>query len=162
MGAELPRFLNAVVVLLVGWGIKDSVDLSIKQRQLDLSYAKEMQGLLQAMGARHPEMDMSRVGVTGWSFGGYFSTMAVLLRPDVFKCAVAGAPVAPTRTVPAATSGPMFWFTTPQREPGVSPLSQASYPMPIPVWVPSSGRFASQFCPVAKSPPVRTGSLARQ
>ena len=50
-------------------------------------------GALQAMGARHPEMDMTRVGVTGWSFGGYFSTMAVLLRPDVFACAVAGAPV---------------------------------------------------------------------
>ena len=48
---------------------------------------------LQAMGARHRELDLARVGVTGWSFGGYFSTMAVLLRPDVFKCAVAGAPV---------------------------------------------------------------------
>ncbi|HEU4727384.1 MAG TPA: prolyl oligopeptidase family serine peptidase [Kofleriaceae bacterium] len=48
---------------------------------------------LQAMGARHPELDMTRVGVFGWSFGGYFSTLAVLLRPDVFKCAVAGAPV---------------------------------------------------------------------
>jgi dipeptidyl-peptidase-4 len=48
---------------------------------------------LQAMGAKYPEMDMSRVGVTGWSFGGYFSAMAVLLRPDVFHAAVAGAPV---------------------------------------------------------------------
>lgn len=48
---------------------------------------------LQAMGKAHPEMDMARVGVFGWSFGGYFSTMAVLLRPDVFACAVAGAPV---------------------------------------------------------------------
>ena len=48
---------------------------------------------LQAIGARHRELDMSRVGVFGWSFGGYFSTMAVLLRPDVFRCAVAGAPV---------------------------------------------------------------------
>ena len=48
---------------------------------------------LQAIGARHPELDLSRVGVFGWSFGGYFSAMAVLLRPDVFRCAVAGAPV---------------------------------------------------------------------
>lgn len=48
---------------------------------------------LQAVGARHHELDLSRVGVTGWSFGGYFSAMAVLLRPDIFKAAVAGAPV---------------------------------------------------------------------
>lgn len=48
---------------------------------------------LQAMGARHPELDLERVGVVGWSFGGYFSAMAVLLRPDVFKAAIAGAPV---------------------------------------------------------------------
>jgi dipeptidyl-peptidase-4 len=50
-------------------------------------------GALQATAAKHPELDMSRVGVTGWSFGGYFSAMAVLLRPDVFHAAVAGAPV---------------------------------------------------------------------
>jgi len=48
---------------------------------------------LQAIGARHRELDLTRVGVFGWSFGGYFSTLAVLLRPDVFKAAVAGAPV---------------------------------------------------------------------
>jgi len=48
---------------------------------------------LQAVGARHRELDMTRVGVFGWSFGGYFSTLAVLLRPDIFKCAIAGAPV---------------------------------------------------------------------
>lgn len=50
-------------------------------------------GALQALGARHPELDLDRVGVTGWSFGGYFAAMAVLLRPDVFKAGVAGAPV---------------------------------------------------------------------
>ncbi|MGE0398548.1 MAG: prolyl oligopeptidase family serine peptidase [Kofleriaceae bacterium] len=48
---------------------------------------------LKAMAAKHPEMDMSRVGIMGWSFGGYMSAMAVLLRPDVFHAAVAGAPV---------------------------------------------------------------------
>ncbi len=36
---------------------------------------------------------MARVGIFGWSFGGYFSAMAVIRRPDVFHAAVAGAPV---------------------------------------------------------------------
>ena len=48
---------------------------------------------LRALGAKHPEMDLDRVGITGWSFGGYMSALAVLRRPDVFKAAVAGAPV---------------------------------------------------------------------
>src|SRR5436853_501145 len=43
--------------------------------------------------ARFPELDLSRVGVYGWSFGGYLSALAVLRRPDVFRAAVAGAPV---------------------------------------------------------------------
>jgi dipeptidyl-peptidase 4 len=33
------------------------------------------------------------VGVYGWSFGGFMAALAVLRRPDVFKVAVAGAPV---------------------------------------------------------------------
>ena len=50
-------------------------------------------GALQAIGARYPELDLSRTGIFGWSFGGYFAAMAALLRPDVFRAAVAGAPV---------------------------------------------------------------------
>jgi dipeptidyl-peptidase-4 len=38
-------------------------------------------------------MDLSRAGVYGWSFGGTMAALAVLRRPDVFKAAVAGAPV---------------------------------------------------------------------
>ena len=48
---------------------------------------------LQALAKRHPEMDLSRVGITGWSFGGYESALAVEKRGDVFHVAVAGAPV---------------------------------------------------------------------
>ena len=50
-------------------------------------------GALQAIGARYPELDLTRVGIFGWSFGGYMSALATLLRPDVFACGIAGAPV---------------------------------------------------------------------
>ena len=39
------------------------------------------------------DVDATRVGITGWSFGGYLAALAVLERPDVFHAAVAGAPV---------------------------------------------------------------------
>jgi dipeptidyl-peptidase-4 len=45
------------------------------------------------VAARHPELDLSRVAIRGWSFGGYLAALAVLRRPDVFHAAVAGAPV---------------------------------------------------------------------
>jgi dipeptidyl-peptidase-4 len=48
---------------------------------------------LKALGERFPEMDLTRVGIHGWSFGGYLSALAVLKRPDVYRAAVAGAPV---------------------------------------------------------------------
>jgi dipeptidyl-peptidase-4 len=38
-------------------------------------------------------MDLSRVAIRGWSFGGFLAALAVLRRPDVFHAAVAGAPV---------------------------------------------------------------------
>ncbi|MFJ3926701.1 prolyl oligopeptidase family serine peptidase [Streptomyces sp. NPDC090022] len=49
---------------------------------------------LRALGARHADLDLGRVGVRGWSYGGYLAAMAVLRRPDVFHAAAAGA--APT------------------------------------------------------------------
>src|SRR5690606_33077628 len=48
---------------------------------------------LKALAARVPEMDLTRVGIQGWSFGGYMAALAVLRRPDVFHVGVAGAPV---------------------------------------------------------------------
>lgn len=40
-----------------------------------------------------PRADTTRVGIRGWSFGGYLAALAVLRRGDVFHSAVAGAPV---------------------------------------------------------------------
>jgi dipeptidyl-peptidase-4 len=48
---------------------------------------------LRAAAELHPELDLSRVGIRGWSYGGYLAAAAVLRRPDVFHAAVAGAPV---------------------------------------------------------------------
>lgn len=48
---------------------------------------------LQALAEEFADLDLTRVGITGWSFGGYLAALAVLDRPDVFHAAVAGAPV---------------------------------------------------------------------
>jgi dipeptidyl-peptidase 4 len=52
---------------------------------------------LHAAAAVHPELDLSRVAIRGWSFGGYLAALAVLRRPDVFHAASAGAPVTDER-----------------------------------------------------------------
>ena len=48
---------------------------------------------LRAVAELHPELDLTRVGIRGWSFGGYLAALAVLRRPDIFHSAIAGAPV---------------------------------------------------------------------
>ncbi|MFF4758534.1 alpha/beta fold hydrolase [Streptomyces sp. NPDC001292] len=38
-------------------------------------------------------LDLGRVAIRGWSYGGYLAALAVLRRPDVFRAGIAGAPV---------------------------------------------------------------------
>lgn len=40
-----------------------------------------------------PELDGDRVGVYGWSFGGFMTAHLLGRHPEVFRCGVAGAPV---------------------------------------------------------------------
>lgn len=68
----------------------------IRGNLIDAALDDQVDGL-RGLAARYPEMDLTRVGVYGWSFGGYFSAMAAMRRPDVFACGVAGAPVADWR-----------------------------------------------------------------
>jgi dipeptidyl-peptidase-4 len=74
--------------------------------------------ILRAVAAERPELDLDRVGITGWSFGGYLSTMAVMLRPDVFRAGVAGAPVTDWRNYDTHYT---------ERYMGLLPESQAAY-----------------------------------
>ncbi|MDZ7604828.1 MAG: prolyl oligopeptidase family serine peptidase [Cyclobacteriaceae bacterium] len=43
--------------------------------------------------AKYPYVDSSRVGIWGWSYGGYMSSLCLFTGGDVFKAAIAVAPV---------------------------------------------------------------------
>jgi dipeptidyl-peptidase-4 len=66
---------------------------AVRGNLIDVALEDQIAGL-EALGAMYPEFDLGRVGVTGWSFGGYFAAMAVARRPDFFRAGMAGAPVA--------------------------------------------------------------------
>lgn len=70
-----PAWERAVCGDLAGPVLEDQVDALVAACELD------------------PRLDAARVGIRGWSFGGYLAALAVLRRPDVFRAAIAGAPV---------------------------------------------------------------------
>jgi dipeptidyl-peptidase-4 len=60
---------------------------------------------LHEIARRFPDdLDLSRVAIRGWSFGGYLAALAVLRHPDVFAAAVAGAPTTDERLYDTAYS----------------------------------------------------------
>ncbi|GHE95500.1 peptidase [Streptomyces werraensis] len=67
--------------------VKDDLAAVVLQDQVDA---------LQALAGDFP-LDLDRVAIRGWSFGGYLAALAVLRRPDVFHAAVVGAPVTDLR-----------------------------------------------------------------
>jgi dipeptidyl-peptidase-4 len=64
----------------------------------------QVTALAAVLAAFPDDCDPTRVGIRGWSFGGYLAALAVLRRPDVFHAAVAGAPVTDFRLYDTAYS----------------------------------------------------------
>jgi dipeptidyl-peptidase-4 len=68
-------------------------DRTVKGDLASVILEDQVSALVAAAAAYPGSLDTTRVGIRGWSFGGYLAALAVLRRPDVFHAAVAGAPV---------------------------------------------------------------------
>ncbi|OLB81546.1 MAG: peptidase S9 [Actinobacteria bacterium 13_2_20CM_2_71_6] len=73
-------------------GVSPSFEKVIHRRVADVVLGDQVDAL-HALAEKHPDLDLSRVAMRGWSFGGWLSALGVLRRPDVYHVAVAGAPV---------------------------------------------------------------------
>jgi dipeptidyl-peptidase-4 len=62
-------------------------------RQVGILASKEQAAGLRAFAASHTYVDLSRVGVFGWSGGGSMTLNLLFRSPDLYKVGVAGAPV---------------------------------------------------------------------
>jgi dipeptidyl-peptidase 4 len=96
------------------WEREVHLDLatSVLEDQIDALYAA---------AELEPRLDLTRVAIRGWSFGGYLAALAVLRRPDVFRAAVAGAPV--TDWTLYDTHYTERYLGHPEREPGAYEVS---------------------------------------
>ena len=61
-------------------------------RQMGTIEVDDQAGAVEQL-AEESLIDAERVGVYGWSYGGYMTVMSMLRRPDLFRVGVAGAPV---------------------------------------------------------------------
>jgi dipeptidyl-peptidase-4 len=72
-----------------GRAFEDVLHLAMGSHELD-DQAAAVKQLASRPGI---DVDTTRVAIFGWSYGGYLSALAALKLPNVFSCAVVGAPV---------------------------------------------------------------------
>ncbi|XP_067269244.1 dipeptidyl peptidase 9 isoform X1 [Pseudorasbora parva] len=71
-------------------GLKFEGALKNKMGQVEIE--DQVEGL-QFVAEKYKFIDLSRVAIHGWSYGGFLSLMGLIHRPNIFKVAIAGAPV---------------------------------------------------------------------
>jgi len=73
-------------------GIAPSFEKVVHRRLGDLALA-DLTDALVGLRGKHPDLDLDRVAVRGRGVGGWLAVLAVLRSPEVFRAAVAEAPV---------------------------------------------------------------------
>lgn len=73
-------------------GVAPSFEKAIHRRMADVVLLDQVDALT-ALAGKHPDLDLERVAVRGWSFGGWLAGLAVLRHPELFRCGIVGAPV---------------------------------------------------------------------
>ncbi|KAG0201366.1 dipeptidylpeptidase [Mortierella sp. GBA30] len=102
---KLPKFLRVflatrlghAVVMIDGRGSNDrglEFEGQLKHRMGQIELRDQVEGLeFLARPENGGLVDMERIAISGWSYGGYLSLMALAQYPHIFKIAIAGAPV---------------------------------------------------------------------
>jgi len=75
-----------------GTGFKGAAFKKVTQNELGKYELEDQIAAAKKLGARN-YIDQDRIGIWGWSFGGFMSTNAILKGNDVFSMAIAVAPV---------------------------------------------------------------------
>uniref|UniRef100_UPI003AAE309B dipeptidyl peptidase 9-like isoform X8 n=1 Tax=Centroberyx gerrardi TaxID=166262 RepID=UPI003AAE309B len=65
---------------------------AVKNQMGQVEIEDQVEGL-HYVADKYKFVDLSRVAIHGWSYGGFLSLMGLIHKPSVFKVAVAGAPV---------------------------------------------------------------------
>ncbi|MDB9720716.1 S9 family peptidase [Winogradskyella sp.] len=97
-----------------GTGFKGAGFKKVTQNELGKYEIEDQISAAKALGAL-PYIDASRIGIWGWSYGGFMSSNALFKGNDVFKMAIAVAPVTSWRFYDTIYTE--RYMTTPQENP---------------------------------------------
>ena len=97
-----------------GTGFKGAAFKKVTQNELGKYELEDQIAAAKKLGARD-YIDQDRIGIWGWSFGGFMSTNAILKGNDVFSMAIAVAPVTSWRFYDSIYTE--RYMTTPQENP---------------------------------------------